>query len=42
MIYTYLSIVEASKITGISKTCISRCCRGERKQSGGYLWKYKK
>ncbi len=34
------SVAEASSKTGISKTCISRCCRGEREQSGGFLWKY--
>ncbi|MCM4162157.1 MULTISPECIES: NUMOD1 domain-containing DNA-binding protein [unclassified Arenibacter] len=36
----YVSVSEASKQTGISKTCISRCCRGERDRSGGYIWKY--
>lgn len=36
----YDSVSEASKNTGISKTCISRCCRGEREQSGGFLWNY--
>ncbi|MEB8328320.1 NUMOD1 domain-containing DNA-binding protein [Flavobacteriaceae bacterium KMM 6897] len=36
----YNSVTEASRITGISKTCISRCCRGERNYSGGYNWKY--
>ncbi|MFD0762725.1 NUMOD1 domain-containing DNA-binding protein [Lutibacter aestuarii] len=36
----YNSVAEASKITGISKSCISRVCRGEREQSGGFLWKY--
>jgi group I intron endonuclease len=36
----YNSVAEASRITGISKTCISRCCRGERKSSSGFLWKY--
>lgn len=34
------SVAEASKATGISKTCISRVCRGERSQSSGYVWKY--
>ena len=34
------SVAEASRITGISKTCISRCCRGEREQTSGFLWKY--
>ena len=36
----YNSVSEASRITGLSKTCISRCCRGERKSSSGFLWKY--
>lgn len=36
----YESASEASRKTGISKTCITRCCRREREQSGGFLWKY--
>jgi len=36
----YVSASEASRITGISKTCITRCCREERESSGGFLWKY--
>jgi group I intron endonuclease len=36
----YESASEASRKTGISKTCITRCCRKERKQSGGFLWEY--
>lgn len=36
----FTSVSEASRITGISKTCISRCCRGEREQTGGFLWEY--
>ena len=36
----FQSVSEASRKTGISKTCISRCCRGERKSTGGYKWKY--
>ena len=36
----YISASEASRKTGVSKTCISRCCRKEREQSGGYIWKY--
>ncbi len=36
----YFSVAEASKISGLSKTCISRCCRGERENSGGFIWKY--
>ncbi len=36
----YESVSEASRLADISKTCISRVCRGEREQSGGFLWKY--
>lgn len=36
----YTSASEASRITGISKTCITRCCRGEREQTGGFFWEY--
>ncbi len=36
----YKSVADASKETGISKTCISRACRGERENSGRYRWEY--
>lgn len=36
----YISASEASRRTGISKTCITRCCRGEREQTGGFFWEY--
>ena len=42
LLAVYKSISEASKSTGISKTCIARCCRGEREQTGGFLWRYLK
>jgi group I intron endonuclease len=41
ILHEYNSVAEASRTSGVSKTCISRVCRGERKQSGGFLWKYK-
>lgn len=40
LVKQYISVAEASRISGLSKTCISRCCRDERKQSGGFIWKY--
>jgi group I intron endonuclease len=40
LVAKYISVAEASRETGISKTCIARCCRGEREQSGGFLWRY--
>jgi hypothetical protein len=36
----YVSASEASRKTGISKTCITRCCRKERQHSRGFLWEY--
>lgn len=36
----YNSVSEAARQTGVSKTCISRVCRGERSDSGGYKWIY--
>jgi hypothetical protein len=36
----YNSVAEASKKSGVSKTCISRCCRNERRSSSGFIWKY--
>jgi len=34
------SVAEASRVTEINKTGIAKVCRGERKKSGGYIWKY--
>ncbi len=35
------SVSEASRRTGVSKSCIARFCRGERKPPEGYRWEYK-
>ncbi len=40
LVSKYISVSEASRKTGVSKTCIARCCRGERENSGGFLWRY--
>lgn len=37
---TFNSITEAGTITGISFQNISSVCRGKRKSSGGYIWKF--
>lgn len=37
---TFDSAREAAKYIGIHENCISRVCRGERKFSKGYSWKY--
>ena len=39
-IENFKSVSEASWKTGISKTCIAKCCRGERNSSGGFFWNY--
>tara|TARA_R110002074_G_scaffold149035_5_gene301246 strand:- start:7411 stop:8058 length:648 start_codon:yes stop_codon:yes gene_type:complete len=36
----FQSVAAASRSSGLSKTSISRCCRGERLTSGGFIWKY--
>ena len=40
IIKIYNSIIEASKELKISRSSISRCCRGIYKTCGGYIWKY--
>lgn len=37
----YNSIKEANEKTGISKSNITSCCKGNRPNAGGYLWRYK-
>lgn len=36
----YNGIREASKLTGIQSSGITRCCKGEYKQYRGYIWRY--
>jgi hypothetical protein len=40
VIKIFLSVLDASKETGIQKTGISMCCRNVIKQSGGFFWTY--
>ena len=35
------SISSASKELKIGSNCITTCCKGKYKSSGGYIWKYK-
>ena len=39
---TYSSFMDAQRKTGIFNNNIVKCCKGERKTAGGYIWKYKK
>ena len=41
LIAEFSSMTEAEKETGISVSTISSTCRGEYRQSGGYVWYYK-
>ena len=40
LINTYKSSREAERQTGTAQGCISACCNGKQKTSGGYVWKY--
>ena len=42
LIATFPSCMEAQRVTGFAQANISACCRGERKQSYGFIWKYQK
>ena len=41
LIAEYSSIHEAERQTGCKNQNICNCCKGERKSTGGYIWKYK-
>ena len=41
LIAEYSSLTEASRQTGFYQSNIYNCCKGERKSTGGYIWKYK-
>jgi len=36
----YSSTIEIERLTGIGRQHISQCCKGIRKTTGGYHWKY--
>ena len=42
LIAEYPSIKEAERHTGLSASKICACCKGNRKSTGSYIWKYKK
>ena len=41
LIAEYPSIAEAGRQTGCKNQSICKCCKGERKTCGGYIWRYK-
>ncbi|GAB4513494.1 MAG: hypothetical protein Tsb004_20660 [Allomuricauda sp.] len=40
LVQRFDSVAEASRCSGLSKSSISRVCRNERKQAGGFIWTY--
>ena len=40
LLKTFPSTMEAERVTGISRSHISKCCKGKYKSTGGYIWKY--
>ena len=42
MIKQWKSLKQASEELKISKSSISKCCKGKYKKVGGYIWRYKK
>ena len=40
-IASFHSIKEAERVTGVSRTSISKACNGDLKTAGGYIWKFK-
>lgn len=40
LIQQFESMMEASKVTGVERTSIYRCCTGKTKTGAGYKWKY--
>ena len=36
----YKGVKDASRITGVNRSCISQCCKNKRKTAGGYKWRY--
>ena len=40
LLATFPSTCEAERVTGIDQGSISKCCNGNRKSAGGYIWRY--
>lgn len=40
LINPFDSISDASKASGVNKSSIAKCCRGERKKAGNFIWKF--
>lgn len=42
LVKVFDSISEASKATEVNKSSIAKCCRGERKKAGNFVWEFSK
>ena len=40
LVKVFDSISDASKASGVNKSSIAKCCRGERKKAGNFIWKF--
>ena len=40
LLATFPSLMEAERVTEISRSHISECCNGKLKSAGGYIWRY--
>lgn len=40
LIQNFISVSEASRLTGVNLSNISQCCEGHRKTAGGFIWEY--
>ncbi len=40
LVRSYDSVAEASQMTGVNRSSIAKCCRGEYKYAGDYYWDY--
>ena len=40
LLATFPSLHEAKRVTGINHSHISKCCLGNLKSAGGYIWRY--
>ena len=40
LVKVFDSISEASKATEVNKSSIAKCCRGERKKAGNFIWEF--
>lgn len=40
LILEYTSVSEASRVTGVDQSSITKCCKGKRKSAGGYYWHF--